>query len=84
MVYLLIMCIIILICRLILDRNINLEILSKYKFGNYISKFLINYINIWKVSGTFWIFLIIIFLIIFNVSSIYSLQHLISYLGTNL
>jgi hypothetical protein len=72
---------IILICKLILNNNINFNRLNNYFLGTYINKFIIKYISIWQSSSNIWIFLIIILLIIFNLISAFSLYRIITVLS---
>ena len=76
-VYLLLMLLIILICKLMLNKEIKFNRLEKLPLGIYINNFLIKYISIWQKSGNFWIFSIIISLIFFNTVITFSTYHLI-------
>lgn len=76
--YLLLMLLLIFICKLILNTNIEFKNLSKIKIfkwnlGEKLAILLTSYISIWKKSSSFWIFLIIIALIFFIVGIIFSL-----------
>lgn len=76
-VYLLLMLLIIIICKFVLNKDINFNRLEKYPLGFYINKFLIKYISIWQKSSNVWIFFIIIPLIFFNTIVTFSTYHLI-------
>ena len=77
-IYLLLMLLLIFICKLILNSDIGFTKLSKIKIfkwnlGEKIAKLLTLFISIWTKSSSFWIFLIIIMLIIFNGVSLFSI-----------
>lgn len=79
--YLLIMLGIIFICRFVLDKNIQFKPLSENRLLKFIFKLINNYINIWKTSSDFWVFLILSSLIIFTITSIFSFTQIISILS---
>jgi len=75
------MLLIILIIKFTLSSNIKFDKLNKYPLGNYINKFLVNFINMWQKSNKFWIFLIIILVISSNIFSIILLYQIITILS---
>ena len=83
-VYLLFMLTIILIIKLLINKDYKFEFLNKYPLGSYLSKFLVFYISIWHRSSNMWIFFIIFFVIIFNLNLIYSGYVVIDFLHTKI
>jgi hypothetical protein len=84
-IYLLLMLLVIFICKLILSTDIEFKRLSKLKifklnFGEKISKLLTWYISIWNKSSSFWIFIIITMLILFNGVSLFSIYAMLNIL----
>jgi hypothetical protein len=74
----LLMILLIFICKLILNNNIEFNRLSKikifkWKLGEKIGKLLSKFISIWNKSSSFWFFFIISMLIIFNGVSLFSI-----------
>jgi hypothetical protein len=48
-------------------------------FGNLIHKLLTHYITVWQISSSFWIYLILFFLFLFNLGSIISMTKMLIY-----
>lgn len=78
--YLMIMVIIILTCKLIIEKNIQLTNIKNYPLGNNIYYIFNKYISIWHSTGNFWIYVIIFSVIIFIIVLVYSNYQIISYL----
>jgi len=48
-------------CKIIMDKNINLEFIKKFIFGKYIYFGITKYISFWRGSANFWIYLVLFF-----------------------
>lgn len=79
-IYLMIMFIIIFTCKLIIEKNIELNKIKEYPLGNYIYYILEKYISIWKTSANIWIYLLVFSVLIFSMGSAYSIYQVISFL----
>src|SRR5580658_5395839 len=77
-VYLLVMMLIIFTCKLLIDKNIQFDGVKKYPLGHYIYIFLTKYISLWRTSVNLWIYFILLSVIIFHLTIIYSLYHIVS------
>jgi hypothetical protein len=81
-VYLLLMLTIIFICKIAINKEIEIKFLTKLKIfnieiGSKINNFINWYINIWQKSSNFWIFLILFVLIFGNTCSLYFLYKIL-------
>jgi hypothetical protein len=79
-IYLMIMFIIIFTCKLIIEKDIQLNKIKEYPLGNYIYYILEKYISIWKTSANIWIYLLVFSVLIFSMGSAYSIYQVISFL----
>ena len=48
-------------CKIIMDKNINLEFIKKFIFGKYIYFGITKYISFWRGSANFWIYFALFF-----------------------
>ena len=74
------MLLIILISKLLINKDSKFSTLNKYPMGSYLSNLLVKLNSIWHVSGTIWIFFIIFSVIIFSLVLIYSNYSLLAIL----
>lgn len=77
-VYLLLMLIVIFSCKLIIDRNISLEILKKYPLGKYLYLVITKYISFWQDNASFWLYFVMFVLVIFTLASTLSIYQVIA------
>ena len=70
---------IIIFCKFNLPKDPQFPKIKTLPFGNLIHKLLTHYITVWQISSSFWIYLILFFLFLFNLGSIISMTKLLFY-----
>jgi len=76
-IYLLTMIIIIFTCKIILDKNINLEFLKDYIFGKYLYLGINKYLSIWRGTTNLWIYYLLFCVLIFHSGSAYAVYQVL-------
>jgi hypothetical protein len=70
---------IIIFCKFNLPKNPQFPKIKSLPFGNLIHKLLTQYITVWQISSSFWIYYLLFFLFLFNLGSIISLTKMLIY-----